>query len=110
MIDNPLLTLAHAILDGVMGEVNKQIQSMENEVMSPLQNFVKEVAGGVWQGPDAEKFMSDVSNLVPKIQESHQFTSSFATGIVNAAQQIVQADAKAAQQVADLVGQFSKIF
>jgi len=109
-MDNLFLSLARAILDGVLGEITKQLNVVDTQVMSVLQGFVKDVVGGMWQGPDADAFVSDLNGLLPKVQDVHQRTGAFSTGIFNAAAHIFATDQAASNQVADLVNIFSKIY
>ena len=109
-MDDILLSLARAILNGVLDEIGKQLNVVETQVTNVLQGFVKDVVGGMWQGPDADAFVSDLNNMLPKVQDVHQRTSAFATGINNAAEHIIATDQQASNQVSDLVGIFSKIY
>jgi len=109
-MDNILLTLARTILNGVLDEINKQLSTLETQVINVMQGFIKDVVNGMWQGPDADKFVAALNDVLPKVQDISQRTTAFSSGISNAADHITQADQNAQQQVADLVGQFAKIY
>jgi len=99
------------ILQQVLDEISKQLQRVQTEVMDVLKSFVKDVVGGVWTGPDADRFVDDLNNKALKgLSDIVTSVTALHTGIGQAADTVIKADASASQKVADLVNTFSKIY
>jgi len=111
MFERLLLKIARSMLQGVFGEITKQLNVIEQQAKEPLNGFVKEVMGGAWQGPDADRFVNEVSNMIgPKVNDAGIFIKKFHSGIERALQAIEGADKQATQMVGELDNVFSKIY
>ncbi|MFP3853871.1 MAG: hypothetical protein ACLFWD_06215 [Anaerolineales bacterium] len=50
-------------------QILKQANTLEEQVMSPVNNFVKQLQGNIWTGSDADKFAEEIErDLMPKVQ------------------------------------------
>ena len=107
-----LLKIARAVLAAVIDTMNKQVGIVQQQAQEPLEGFVKQVMGGIWKGPDADKFVSEVQKLVvPKVQETHTAIHALRGGVERAAEVIVNADRNAANNmISELDRQFADIY
>jgi uncharacterized protein YukE len=106
-----LLKLALKILQGVISEITKQVNVVENEITQEVQKYLNQVIDGAWKGPDAERFKQEVQGMVlPRLSNLTGICTKTVSGIDNAVQVVQQADQKVTQLVSDLNTTFSKIY
>lgn len=106
-----LMKIARAILGGVMDTIARQLNIVTQQAMEPLEAFVKTVVNGAWTGPDADRFVNEVTNLVkPDLSSTFTGITNFRNGIERALETVERADQQAAQKVSDLANLFGRIF
>jgi uncharacterized protein YukE len=110
-IKKALMRLARKILQGVLDEITKQLNIVQNEVIEGMTRFVTQGFDDIWRGEDADQFKQKVMRLaVPNGQEIVNVVSRTHTALNRAAESIEAADQKANQMVSDLQNTFSRIF
>jgi len=106
-----ILKVVMKLVEEVMSEITKQVNVVQTQALDPITGFVKQVVGGAWTGPDADKFVNDLNGEISKAAQGIMGSvSGFSGGINNALQRIAQADQQATQEVGDLLNTFGGIF
>jgi len=114
-MESLLLKIARAVLEAVLAKITEQITRIEREVVESVRNNYQDVINGVWVGPDAESFKSEVSSkVIPALERLVGAGSGqiprMRDGILKAEEAIQQADKRVSDMVATLDGQFRQIF
>lgn len=106
-----LLKIARSVLNEVMSEITRQITRIQNEVMQEAQNYVREIIGGAWVAPDADRLVNEINTvIIPGLNRVTNATSRTLQGTQSAVDTIVAADTRVSQMVSDLNNTFSKIY
>lgn len=105
-----LLKLAIKVLGQVLSEVTKQINRVQNEVISEMQRWVTQGFDDIWRGEDADQFKEKVMKLmIPDLDKVVNVVTNTHNGLQEAAEIVVKADQSAYQMVSDLAGLYAKI-
>lgn len=106
-----LLRLARKIVQEVLDELARQINVLQQQVRQPIESYIRMVVNGAWRGPDADKFINELTNLfIPTLERTTTTVTAISTGVQTAVEVIDRADKAAADMVADLDSQFSKVY
>lgn len=105
-----LLKVARAVLEGVLQEITRQINIVQQQVIEELKNYVSRGFDDIWQGDDALQFKDKVmKRAIPGAEQIVGITTNTHSGIIRAAEVIQNADRQATQMVGDLNNTFSQI-
>jgi len=105
------LLMAFAQVTGVVGTINKLMNSVVNQVTNPLSNMLYQVDGGAWKGDGADRFVEEMKSLViPQLSNLAVSISSTGTQINQAAETISNADSQAGKIAGALMDQFKGIY
>jgi uncharacterized protein YukE len=106
-----IFKLARSVVRGAINTVKSQANSVSEQITSPLENWVKLVAGGVWKGNGANRFVEEMTReVVPQLVNMFNAFDVFG-GTVNKAIDIMdRADREATNKANMLNDVFSKIF
>ncbi len=110
-IISALLRFARKVVESVAGQLMQQINTLEEQVRSPIQAMVQEVTGGVWIGRGANAFVEEVSSMiVPGVGQIGEGMTQFHRNIQHAVDVIDQADEQVSSMVNGLADTFGSIF
>ncbi len=63
-MDDFLISVARALLESLLSQITKQIQTIEEQAMQPIRMVLGLVVGGIWKGEGANAFVEEVSSIV----------------------------------------------
>jgi len=106
-----LLRFARHVVHGVMNQINQQMNTIRESAMTPINQMVQQVTGGIWRGKGADAFVQEMqsevlpafANLLTGVGNTHNHINR-ATEIMNTA------DSNCASKVGSLVDVFRGIF
>ncbi|MCB0210684.1 MAG: hypothetical protein KDJ52_15195 [Anaerolineae bacterium] len=99
-IKGMLMRLARKLLENALGQLTKQFNVIEEQVLKPLNTIVDIVSGGAWIGEGANAFMDEVKSLaIPKITDIGAKIQDTKNKVIKAEDTIVQADERVSQLV-----------
>ncbi|MCB0175006.1 MAG: hypothetical protein KDJ97_31145, partial [Anaerolineae bacterium] len=82
------------------GQLTKQFNVIDDQVLNPLNKIVDIVSGGAWIGEGANAFMDEINTLViPKVTSIGTEIDVTKTLVIKAEDLIVQADERVSQLV-----------
>jgi uncharacterized protein YukE len=88
-----LLRLARAVLEGILSQLNQQLNIVQEQAFNPLKAIVQAVMGGVWIGRGADAFVEEVSNLaIPGVSQVADHITTMRNNLSNARDIIERAD------------------
>lgn len=106
-----LLRFARKIVEGVLSDLGRQLNIVQEMAYKPMQMMVQQVTGGVWIGKGADAFTQEISSLmmpnVAKIAETivkTQKNIKFASDVIDRGDQQVRSKVNA---LADVFGQIA---
>lgn len=106
-----MLRLARQMLMQVVNTINQQVNIVQEQVTEQITRFADQMLDDMWQGPDAEKFRSEVKGVVlPALNSIVDITTATASGLNNAAQTVEQGDKRVTQLVNELNNTFARIY
>lgn len=110
-IEEALMKFARKILEGVINEITKAINRVQNEVISEASKFLSSVTDAVWKGEDADAFKAEVAKMIlPGLNDMTAMGKKLIGGFEQAADVIQKADQRVDQIVGDLNSLFGKIY
>lgn len=59
-----LFRFVRSIVGGVLGDLGRQMNIVQELAHKPMQMMVQQVVGGVWVGKGADAFVQEVSNIM----------------------------------------------
>lgn len=105
-----LLRIARAVVEQVINQVTQQINIVDQQVKSVLQNYVQQVIGGVWIGKGADEFVNEISGkAVPQITQLIGSITMINTNVRTAVQIMDDADNRARAKIDQLRNTFESI-
>jgi uncharacterized protein YukE len=111
MVSLSKLLMAAAQVVGVVGTINRLMNSIVNQVTNPLNNWVNHVVGGVWKGDGATRFVEEMKSLViPQLSNLAVSIGSTGTQVNKAMETINNADNQAGKIAGALMDQFKGIY
>ncbi|HRV91765.1 MAG TPA: hypothetical protein P5526_06350 [Anaerolineae bacterium] len=100
MFKSFLMRLARKLLESALGQLTKQFNVIDDQVLNPLNKIVDIVSGGAWIGEGANAFMDEINTLViPKVTSIGTEIDVTKTLVIKAEDLIVQADERVSQLV-----------
>lgn len=111
MIKKALLRFARAVVQNVMAQVMKQINEVQQQAYSPIQQMVQQVVSGIWIGRGADAFVEELNGLImPDINQVTDNMTLMNNNIQQAVEIIDQADAQVTTAVNSLGDVFAAIY
>jgi len=102
--------MVRKLVEGVTSEINKQKNTVANQAVEPLNNYINSIVGGVWTGPNADEFVRQAKQIIAELQDVTGIFGGMFSGLGAAIAGIDSGDSKAASAVQDLSNVFSQIF
>ena len=100
MLKKFLMRLARKLLESALGQLTKQFNIIDEQVLNPVMKIVDIVSNGAWVGDGAAAFLDEVNTLViPKVSSIGTDIDVTKTLVVKAEEIIVQADERVSQLV-----------
>jgi hypothetical protein len=101
MIVGLLLSFVRSQVDNLLQNATKEVDRLQDEVLSGLRNALNPLRNGAWTGQGAEKFYDEMESVVfPEIMSIMTGGISFVGAFQNAANIIEQAD----QAISGMIG------
>lgn len=89
-----LLLMARAVVDMILRELMKLMESVLEQAMKPMQQMMQQVVDGVWIGEGADQFVEEVrSMMVPDVNKVATHIQTHVNRIQTARTIIDRADA-----------------
>lgn len=106
-----LIALAKAVLERVIGQLNKLIADIAQEALSPLQRLVQGEVAKVWRGKGATAFIEDLSTIfIPGVGHVSETLTKLHSDIQVARDRIEQADTQADQLIRGRLEEKARFF
>ena len=103
--------LAPAKVATVISTINKQVTIVTSQVTNPVKNLVNQVAGGVWKGDGANRFVEEMTKLVvPQLTTMTNAIGNTGPQISKAMETMQNADKEAGKAVGNLMETFKAIY
>jgi uncharacterized protein YukE len=104
-----LLKIARRVLQGVVGEITKQMNVVQELSEAVTSRFIPML--DTWEGPDADEFRQEVlREIIPLLVSLVGAIMGIQTGLDNALTRVEDTDKKCVGHVDNLAGQFRSIF
>jgi uncharacterized protein YukE len=108
MLMQILIRIARSVVQNVLSQLTKQLNVVQEQAYSPMQQMVQQVTSGVWVGKGADAFVEEVSSLMmPGVGRIGEGIGSYSRNIQNALDVMDQADKQVsgvARGIADIFG------
>lgn len=108
MIMQILIRIARSVVQNVLSQLTKQLNVVQEQAYSPMQQMVQQVTGGIWVGKGADAFVEEVSSLMmPGVGRIGDGIGSYSKNIQNALDVMDRADEQVsgvARGIADIFG------
>jgi len=106
-----LLRFARSIVQGVLNQINQQMNIVQQSAMTPVNQMVQQVTGGIWRGKGADAFVQEMQiEVLPAFSNLLGGIGRTNTHINRAMEILHSADANGASKVNSLVDVFRSIF
>jgi len=107
MITSFLLRFARTVVQNVLGKLTQQLNAVQEQAYSPMNQIVQTVVGGAWIGRGADAFVEEIQNIMmPGCDQISEGINFFSNSLNNAIDVMDQAD----QTVTGLVNGLSDVF
>lgn len=94
MIQRVLMMMARAVLDTVLQQLMKLVNSILEQAMRPMQMMMQKVMDGVWIGEGANQFVEEVRTMMmPGVDKVSQQITTHSSRLQTARDIIDRADA-----------------
>jgi hypothetical protein len=106
-----LLRFARQVVAGVMSQMMQQLNTVQEQALSPMRQMVQQVTGGIWVGQGADAFVQEVQSvMMPKTNQIMQNITKNHQDLTRAIDVMDRADQQVQQKVEALKDVFSNIF
>lgn len=106
-----LLKFARSVVQGVINQINQQMRLVQESAMSPINQMVQQVTGGIWRGRGADAFTQEMNSVVLPMFAQLLTGCGNTTAHINRATEIMQnADNESKSKIGGLVDVFRGIF
>ena len=106
-----LLRFARKIVETVTSQLMQQLNVVQEQAYTPMQQMVQQVTNGVWVGRGADAFVEEVSSLMmPGVSQIQDNISTMNKNLLFAVDVIDQADQAVSSAVNSLADTFGSIF
>ncbi len=100
MLKSVLIRMARATLQNVLSRLAQQLNTVQEQAISPMRAMVQSVVGGIWIGEGADAFVAEVSNLaIPGVTKVGEQISTMSNNLETARDVIDRADEEVARLV-----------
>lgn len=90
-----MLRIARAVLQSVIQRMTEQINIMDQQAKSPINQMIQEVAGGsIWRGKGAQAFQDEMFKAVSSLTRIIGASERYRNNIQRAADTVDAADVK----------------
>lgn len=111
MVSKALLRFARSVVQNVLSQLTQQMNIVQDQAYSPMQQMVQEVVGGVWTGRGADAFVGELNDLMmPRTNRIAEEITTLNQNIVYAVERIDEADNEVQTAVNSLGDLFSNIY
>lgn len=111
MFMKALLRFARKVVQNVMSQLTQQLNIVQEQAYTPIQQMVQQVVGGVWIGRGADAFVEEINSMMlPNINQITQNIGTMGRNIQNAIDVIDRADDQVNNAVNGLADLFGGIF
>lgn len=92
-IDDMLIRVARAVLEGVLSQLAKQLSVVEDQALAPMRAMIEAVTGGIWVGDGADAFVAEVASImIPGVGQVSSHISTISNNLKFARDVIDRAD------------------
>ncbi|MCA9885825.1 MAG: WXG100 family type VII secretion target [Anaerolineae bacterium] len=107
---NILLKIARQVLRTVLGEITRQVQVVQQQVLDAIMRDVANV-DEIWVGEGAEAFKAEASGMVQnRLNEVIGLTTRTHQAIIQAEERMTQADQQVQNLVSNLVSEYTQVY
>lgn len=100
MLKKFLMRLARKLLESALGQLTKQFNIIDEQVLNPVMKIVDGISSGLWVGNGAIALTEELNSLViPKVSNIGTNIDVTKTLVMKAEDLIVQADERVSQLV-----------
>lgn len=111
MFNNPLLRFARSVVQNVLSQLTQQMNVVQDQAYSPMQQMVQQVVGGVWVGRGADAFVEEINGLMmPRTNRVTENINTLNKNVMFAIDRIDQADDEVQTAVNSLGDLFGNIY
>lgn len=105
-----LLRFARKIVEGVLGDLGRQLNIVQELAYKPMQMMVQTVVGGAWVGKGADAFVQEVSSMMmPNVNKIAETIVKTQKNIQHACDVMDRCDKQVRSKVNGLSDVFSQI-
>jgi hypothetical protein len=105
-----LIRMARKVLEGVLSQLTRQVNILEDMALSPMRTIVNSMTDEVWRGEGAEAFKEEVSGLfIPGVGRVSEHITSISSSISFAMDVIDRADEEVSKKTLTLGDLFGAI-
>ncbi|MBX0329899.1 hypothetical protein K2Z83_19730 [Oscillochloris sp. ZM17-4] len=106
-----LISLAKAVLEKVLSQLNKVIADIAEQGLAPLQRLVQGEVEKVWRGKGAQAFIDELSSIfIPGVGRVSDNLTKLHGDIQSARDRIEQADREADQMIRGRLEEKARFF
>jgi uncharacterized protein YukE len=107
-----LIRIARGILMQQQNIIAQQVLArMEEEIISILQSYIRDVVGGVWEGKGADAFVDAINTeALPMAGQVVGHVTQFDTSLTQSVEIMDEADARTRSMVSNLEDTFTSIY
>jgi uncharacterized protein YukE len=105
-----LLRMARKVLEGVLSQLTRQLNIIQDQALSPMRTIVNSITDEVWRGEGAEAFKEEVSGLmIPGVGQVAEHITAISANIRFAMDVIDRADEEVNKKVLTVADLFDAI-
>jgi uncharacterized protein YukE len=105
------LIFTHENVEHAISTISLQGNSIEEQVLNPIQRIVQQITGGAWRGQEADAFVQELNTAVlPEVKSLVGALLSFSRNIRSASNTIVKADNAISETIGGLAEVFDHIY